>query len=108
MVVLPVAPLYDREFLNDEVKRNFEQRIAEVQAAFPAAQIVRLDQVPALQSDDLFTDPVHLNGAGRDVATAARAGYQLVGLRAFDAFPMTHHVECVATFERQGDGASMS
>jgi hypothetical protein len=22
-----------------------------------------------------------------------------VGLRAFDAFPMTHHVECIALFE---------
>jgi hypothetical protein len=24
-------------------------------------------------------------------------GWKLAGLRAFDAFPMTHHVECVAT-----------
>jgi len=24
----------------------------------------------------------------------------LAGLRAFDAFPMTHHVECVATLIR--------
>ena len=23
-------------------------------------------------------------------------GYRLTGLRAFDLFPMTHHVECVA------------
>jgi tRNA/tmRNA/rRNA uracil-C5-methylase (TrmA/RlmC/RlmD family) len=30
---------------------------------------------------------------------ADRAGYRLVGLRAFDLFPMTHHVECVATLE---------
>ena len=26
----------------------------------------------------------------------------MTGLRAFDAFPMTHHVECVATFETKG------
>jgi tRNA/tmRNA/rRNA uracil-C5-methylase (TrmA/RlmC/RlmD family) len=32
----------------------------------------------------------------RDVGTAADAGYRLAGLRAFDLFPMTHHVECVA------------
>lgn len=32
----------------------------------------------------------------RDVARAAQAGYYLSGLRAFDAFPMTAHVECVA------------
>jgi tRNA/tmRNA/rRNA uracil-C5-methylase (TrmA/RlmC/RlmD family) len=40
-------------------------------------------------------DPAAL---ARDVATAADAGYRLSGLQAFDAFPMTHHVECVATF----------
>lgn len=40
-------------------------------------------------------DPAAL---ARDTATLARWGYQLVALRAFDAFPMTHHVECVATF----------
>ena len=39
-------------------------------------------------------DPAAL---ARDLATAADAGYRLVGLRAFDLFPMTHHVECVAT-----------
>lgn len=38
-------------------------------------------------------DPAAL---ARDVATFAELGYDLVGLRAFDLFPMTHHVECVA------------
>ncbi|MFI5956888.1 class I SAM-dependent RNA methyltransferase [Cryptosporangium sp. NPDC051539] len=33
----------------------------------------------------------------RDVATFAEEGYTLQHLRAFDAFPMTHHVECVGT-----------
>ncbi|GAA5181468.1 TRAM domain-containing protein [Rugosimonospora acidiphila] len=31
----------------------------------------------------------------RDVATFREHGFRLVALRAFDAFPMTHHVECV-------------
>jgi tRNA/tmRNA/rRNA uracil-C5-methylase (TrmA/RlmC/RlmD family) len=39
-------------------------------------------------------DPAAL---ARDVAAAAGAGWRLGALRAFDAFPMTHHVECVAT-----------
>jgi tRNA/tmRNA/rRNA uracil-C5-methylase (TrmA/RlmC/RlmD family) len=39
-------------------------------------------------------DPAAL---ARDVAALAEHGYRLEGLRAFDAFPMTHHVECVAT-----------
>ncbi|MEU3306372.1 class I SAM-dependent RNA methyltransferase [Nocardiopsis sp. NPDC055551] len=41
-------------------------------------------------------DPATL---ARDLADFERSGYQLVGLRAFDAFPMTHHVECVAVLE---------
>ncbi|MGH3372160.1 MAG: class I SAM-dependent RNA methyltransferase [Nocardioidaceae bacterium] len=32
----------------------------------------------------------------RDVAIFAEQGYRLGSLRAFDIFPMTHHVECVA------------
>lgn len=46
-------------------------------------------------------DPAAL---ARDVATALGHGWQLRGLRAFDAFPMTHHVECVAHLE-PGDPA---
>ncbi|RZS82959.1 23S rRNA m(5)U-1939 methyltransferase [Motilibacter rhizosphaerae] len=38
-------------------------------------------------------DPAAL---ARDLATFAEAGYELAGLRAFDLFPMTSHVECVA------------
>jgi tRNA/tmRNA/rRNA uracil-C5-methylase (TrmA/RlmC/RlmD family) len=32
----------------------------------------------------------------RDIAVFGELGWRLAGLRAFDAFPMTHHVECVA------------
>ncbi len=39
-------------------------------------------------------DPATL---ARDIGLAGQAGWKLDGLRAFDAFPMTHHVECVAT-----------
>ena len=38
-------------------------------------------------------DPAAL---ARDVAAFAEAGYRLAGVRGFDAFPMTAHVECVA------------
>jgi len=38
-------------------------------------------------------DPATL---ARDIAVFGELGWQLAGLRAFDAFPMTHHVECVA------------
>ena len=41
-------------------------------------------------------DPAAL---ARDVATFRAAGWELRELRAFDCFPMTHHVECVALLE---------
>lgn len=41
-------------------------------------------------------DPAAL---ARDAAYLAEIGYEMVGVRAFDLFPMTHHVECVARFE---------
>jgi len=41
-------------------------------------------------------DPAAL---ARDVAYARAAGYGMRSLRAFDAFPMTHHVECIAILE---------
>ncbi len=42
-------------------------------------------------------DPAAL---ARDVALFAAHGYRLEALRAFDLFPMTHHVECVALLVR--------
>jgi tRNA/tmRNA/rRNA uracil-C5-methylase (TrmA/RlmC/RlmD family) len=39
-------------------------------------------------------DPATL---ARDIAVFAGLGWRLDGLRAFDIFPMTHHVECVAS-----------
>jgi tRNA/tmRNA/rRNA uracil-C5-methylase (TrmA/RlmC/RlmD family) len=42
-------------------------------------------------------DPAAL---ARDVALFATHGYELRALRAFDAFPMTHHFECVALLTR--------
>jgi len=42
-------------------------------------------------------DPATL---ARDIAALSAAGWALEALRAFDAFPMTHHVECLATLAR--------
>jgi tRNA/tmRNA/rRNA uracil-C5-methylase (TrmA/RlmC/RlmD family) len=42
-------------------------------------------------------DPAAL---ARDVGLFAEEGFRLAGLRAFDLFPMTHHVECVALLVR--------
>ncbi|WP_225847332.1 class I SAM-dependent RNA methyltransferase [Streptomyces sp. HPF1205] len=47
-------------------------------------------------------DPAAL---ARDLAYFADNGYRPVLLRAFDLFPVTHHVECVAVLKRAGKGA---
>jgi len=44
-------------------------------------------------------DPATL---ARDIGLLAGRGWALNGLRAFDAFPMTHHVECVAALSAGG------
>jgi tRNA/tmRNA/rRNA uracil-C5-methylase (TrmA/RlmC/RlmD family) len=41
-------------------------------------------------------DPAAL---ARDVRTSLELGWELRDLAAFDAFPMTHHVECIATLQ---------
>ncbi|MGP4000358.1 class I SAM-dependent RNA methyltransferase [Streptomyces sp. 8N706] len=47
-------------------------------------------------------DPAAL---ARDLAYFRAEGYEPVGLRAFDLFPMTHHVECVAILKPAAEGA---
>jgi tRNA/tmRNA/rRNA uracil-C5-methylase (TrmA/RlmC/RlmD family) len=47
-------------------------------------------------------DPAALS---RDLTYFAADGYHPTSLRAFDLFPMTHHVECVAILERVREGA---
>jgi tRNA/tmRNA/rRNA uracil-C5-methylase (TrmA/RlmC/RlmD family) len=49
----------------------------------------------------LSCDPSTL---ARDVGAVRERGWRLAALRAFDAFPMTHHVECLATLVPGGDG----
>lgn len=45
-------------------------------------------------------DPATL---ARDLAVFAEEGFALESLRAFDAFPMTQHVECVAVLAKEGE-----
>ena len=52
---------------------------------------------PAERFAYVSCDPATL---ARDLGLLRAAGWRLAGLRAFDAFPMTHHVECVAALTR--------
>ncbi|MEO6412428.1 MAG: TRAM domain-containing protein [Pedococcus sp.] len=57
-------------------------------------------QVAALEPRAIAYVACDPSALARDSAFLAEAGYQLRDLRAFDAFPMTHHIECIALFER--------
>ncbi|WP_344470731.1 class I SAM-dependent RNA methyltransferase [Nonomuraea monospora] len=55
--------------------------------------VERIVSLDALRIVYVSCDPATL---ARDLAWFGERGYVLSDLRAFDAFPMTHHVECVA------------
>lgn len=59
-----------------------------------------VDQVAQLSPQRVIyvaCDPAAL---ARDIAYFAGHGYELAELRAFDIFPMTHHMECIALLTR--------
>ena len=74
-------PAYDLAVL-DPPRAGAGRDVCEALAAGPARAIAYV-----------ACDPAAL---ARDVRTFTGAGWRLERLRAFDLFPMTHHVECVA------------
>ena len=63
------------------------------------AVVSLLSRVRARRIAYVACDPAAL---ARDVRWFGERGYRLASLRAFDLFPMTAHVECVAVFEPVG------
>ncbi len=70
----------------DPPRRGAGRPVAAAVAGRGAARIIHL-----------ACDPASL---ARDLAVYLQGGYRLLALRALDAFPMTHHVECVAVLGR--------
>ncbi|MFI6897147.1 class I SAM-dependent RNA methyltransferase [Streptomyces sp. NPDC050256] len=64
--------------------------------------VKRLSALGARKIAYVACDPAAL---ARDLAYFAEGGYKVRTLRAFDLFPMTHHVECVAILEPAAKGA---
>jgi hypothetical protein len=69
VIVLPVSPPFIAELLCQHDIQLFEASLAEARRIEPEAAWVRLDQLPSLNSSDLFSDLVHLNMQGRGIAT---------------------------------------
>lgn len=63
--------------------------------------VKRLSGLGARKIAYVACDPAAL---ARDLAYFAEGGYKVRTLRAFDLFPMTHHVECVAILEPVAKG----
>jgi tRNA/tmRNA/rRNA uracil-C5-methylase (TrmA/RlmC/RlmD family) len=89
-------------------------RVAKVLRNAPAPSVVVLDP-PRKGAGREVVEAIAARGArrvvyvacdpaalARDVGTFVGLGYELAQLRAFDAFPMTHHVECVALLTTSG------
>jgi tRNA/tmRNA/rRNA uracil-C5-methylase (TrmA/RlmC/RlmD family) len=94
------------------VHRN-DVALAVADGGLPAARLVVADPPRAGLAREVVDYLTGDSGAERfayvscDPATLARdlgllvaGGWRVDGLRAFDAFPMTHHVECVVTLSR--------
>ena len=62
-----------------------------------AAVIEKIARLDARTIVYVACDPAAL---ARDSAYLAAAGFNLQEMRAFDLFPMTHHIECVARFTK--------
>ena len=83
----------------DHVLRRLRLRRADLVVLDPPrsgagkAVVELLSRVKARRIAYVACDPAAL---ARDLRWFGERGYELVDLRAFDMFPMTHHVECVA------------
>ncbi|GAA2499212.1 class I SAM-dependent RNA methyltransferase [Streptomyces sp. NPDC059506] len=64
--------------------------------------VQRLTALGARRIAYVACDPAAL---ARDLKYFGESGYRPVSLRAFDLFPMTHHMECVAVLEPAAKGA---
>ncbi len=71
LVVFPVSPKYRQEFIDKKSAADFEKSVEETKKFAPSISVLRLDQLPELNTDKVFWDLAHLNDEGQKIATAA-------------------------------------
>lgn len=99
-----------RNFADDKNVNIYTGDVARLITRFTHADVIVLDppregagkdvvvQCAKLQARTIVyvaCDPAAL---ARDTSYLQEAGYHLESIRAFDLFPMTHHIECIAKF----------
>jgi hypothetical protein len=70
-IVVPVSATYYKEFVTPAVAASFETALTDFVKHSPETRIVRLDKLPGIENNDLFSDLVHLNMFGQKIATQA-------------------------------------
>lgn len=63
------------------------------------AGIANVEIISSMAKRSIIYVACEPSALGRDSAILANQGWTMTGLRGFDAFPMTSHVECIAKFE---------
>lgn len=69
VLVMPMSLPYKADFATPAATEAFESALQVFEKLHPAVRLIRLDRAPTLQSSDVFWDLVHLNDAGRAIAT---------------------------------------
>lgn len=114
-----VTLIEESESAIDDARRNFadfenveivEGRVERELSRFRRGDVVVLDpprsgagesiirKIASLEPRTIVYVACDPSALARDTATLASLGYKLAGLRAFDLFPMTQHIESVARF----------
>ena len=69
VIVLPVSPTYSQALVDEEELRSFETLVDRITSDHPEVTLARIDEIESLRSDAVFWDLIHLDTAGRDIAT---------------------------------------
>jgi hypothetical protein len=69
LVVLPNSPAYRQSLMPAAAMQAFEEEVASLQRTFPQVPILRLDRYSALEHNQYFSDLVHMNKFGQQIAT---------------------------------------
>ena len=69
LVVLPNSPAYRDALMSPAAMQAFDEEVSDLQRVFPQVTVERLDRYPTLESNEYFSDLVHMNKSGQQIAT---------------------------------------